>query len=99
MMNIAEKLEFTADKPSIASILKSDKINIIAIGLLKGQELKKHLTGLPTTLTVIKGGLDFNLESEKVQLRTFDTYQIPINVEHFVIGNEEENIFTLTQER
>ena len=98
-MNIAEQIEFSSNKPAVASILKSGKLNIIAIGLIEGQELKKHQTGSSTLLTLVKGKLEFRIEGEMGSLSQYDTFQIPINTEHLVIGLDLENIFTLTQER
>lgn len=80
-------------------IKRSEKINVIAVGLLKDQLLQKHKTLLPTFLTVVKGEIEFHINNEKLELNTLDTFQIPVDVLHEVLGLDEKNIFTLTQEK
>ena len=46
-MNIAEALEFGTSKVATHSIIKSDKINVLALGLLKDQLLTKHEAKIP----------------------------------------------------
>ena len=98
-MNIAEALNFSTEKPTTYSVLKTDKLNIIAVGLIKNQLLRKHKALIPTFLTVLKGSISFHINNEVKTLRAFDTFQIPVNTEHEVEGISEENIFTLTQEK
>lgn len=92
-------LQFNEDKPSVVPILKTDKLNVFAIGLLKDQLLKKHKTPLLTILVVLKGEIEFRINNEKIRLQHLDTYSIPVNIEHEVIGIGSENIFMLTQEK
>ena len=98
-MNIAEALNFNTEKPTTYSVLKTEKLNVIAVGLVKNQILRKHKTLIPTFLTVLKGSISFHINNEVKTLNQFDTYQIPVNTEHEVGGIAEENIFTLTQEK
>lgn len=98
-MNIAEALQFNTEKPTTHSVLKTDKLNIIAVGLIKKQILKKHKTSIPTLLCVLKGSISFHINNEVKILNAFDIFQIPVNTEHEVEGLTEENIFTLTQEK
>lgn len=98
-MNILENLNLSDAKPATFSIRKSDRIHYLAIGLLEGQLLKKHKANLPTTLTVIKGGIQFFINEEVLTLKEHDTFEIPVAVEHEVKGLEEENVFTLIQEK
>jgi quercetin dioxygenase-like cupin family protein len=97
-MNIENSLSFGTEKPSVLSIIKNEKINIIAIGLNKDQIIAKHKTSLSSLLTVLKGEIQFNIEGNSFVLNQFDTYQIPVNTEHEVMANEKA-IFTLTQEK
>jgi len=39
----------------------------------------------------------FLINNQEILLNTFDTYDIPVDVEHEVIGVEEENVFILTK--
>ncbi|MEP0710586.1 hypothetical protein [Algoriphagus sp.] len=98
-MNILENLAFTDERPSVCPIQRTDKINYFAIGLLQGQILKKHTANVPSHLTVTKGEVEFFINGETIHLREFDTYDIPVMVEHEVKGIKEKNIFTIVQEK
>ena len=95
-MNISENLKFTAEKPATYLVLKSEKLQIVAIGLLQNQVLSKHKTVFPALLTVLKGRIAFKLLSETIELKELDVFEIPVNVEHEVLGLEPENIFSLS---
>ncbi|MFC6269100.1 cupin domain-containing protein [Frigoriflavimonas asaccharolytica] len=98
MNNIIENITFNNEKPSVFLLKKSDKIKYIAIALGRDAVLKKHTAPVPTTLLVLKGEINFMIGEEKTQLRQFDIFEIPVNVEHEVTGVSNENLFTLTQE-
>jgi len=98
-MNVLETINFTADKPAILAVRKTNNINVIAVGLLQNQLLKKHKTSIPTMLLVLKGNVEFTIEGEVIALKQYDTYQIPVNIEHEVKGLAGENCFLLTQEK
>lgn len=98
-MNITETISFDPDKPAILSIRKTGTVNLFAVGLLKSQVLKKHKAVIPSLLTVLKGAIAFRMKDETISLKQYDTYDIPVNVEHEVAGVDEENIFTVLQEK
>lgn len=98
-MNILNNLHFSAEKPAVWAIHKSEKVNVIAIGLEQDQVLKKHITHFPTLLTVAHGSITFVIENQEIELHQWDIYHIPVDVPHEVIGLKERNIFTLTQEK
>lgn len=98
-MNIEQELTFDPAAPATHMVKRTDKMNIIAIGLLRDQMLQKHKTLLPTLLTVLKGSIEFHVGLEKIELTRFDTHEVPVNVEHEVLGLDHENIITLTQEK
>lgn len=98
MMNIIEKTNFKDDKPSIISIKKTEKVNIFSVGLLENQVLAKHITTIPATLVLLRGKIDFNMNGETLILKEGDVYEIPINVEHEVVGRAIENIFMIMKE-
>ena len=62
-MNILENLNFSDNKPATKSIHKSAQTNYLAIGLLENQILKKHKATIPTMLTVLKGEIQFYINS------------------------------------
>ncbi len=98
-MNILENLAFTEDRPSVCPIQRTDKTNYFAIGLLRDQILKKHTANVPSLLTVLKGEVEFHINGEILHLKEFDTYDIPVMIEHEVKGVMEKNIFTIVQEK
>lgn len=97
-MNIFENLVINDDKPSILSIKKNDKTNLFAVGLKEKQVLAKHRTTIPATLMLLKGRVDFNITNESITLKEGDIFEIPINIEHEVIGRDLVNIFIIVKE-
>lgn len=59
--------------------------------------MKKHTTSVPATLLMIKGKVRFLISDEEIILNELDTYQIPADVPHEVIGVNDENIFVVTK--
>ncbi|MCE7053353.1 hypothetical protein LZF95_01605 [Algoriphagus sp. AGSA1] len=98
-MNILENMSFHNDRPSVCAIKRTDKINYFAIGLIHDQYLKKHTTKDPSLLTVLQGELEFFIHGGVIVLKEFDTYEIPVMVEHEVKGLKTRNIFTIVQEK
>ena len=97
-MNIFEKTDFTGDKPSVVSIKKSEKVNLFTVGLSEKQVLAKHITTIPATLLLLRRKVDFNISGETTVLREGDIYEIPVNVEHEVVGRDIENVFLIVKE-
>ena len=98
MKNITKNIIFDAEKAHVFSLKKSDKLNYFAVGLGKSGVLRKHKASVPSTLVVLLGALNFIMENETVNLHQFDVYEIPVDIEHEVIGLAEENLFTVSQE-
>jgi quercetin dioxygenase-like cupin family protein len=98
-MNIKSALKFDEEKPGVFLAHNTENIKIIAIGLLKNQVLAKHKTNIPTLLTVLNGKITFRIEEKEILLSRYDTFHIPVDVLHSVLGNNKKNIFTLTQEK
>ena len=94
--NLLDQLSFRSDEQTVTIIKRAEGIKQVAVALGKGAVLKKHTTNEPAILVVIKGKLRFLINNQEILLNTFDTYDIPVDVEHEVIGVEEENVFILT---
>lgn len=97
-MNLGN-IAFNTHKPSVVSIRKTGKVNIFTVGLLKGQVLPHHKTEIPALLIVLKGAILFRMNGEELKLATLESYQIPTDIEHDVMGVDLENIFLITQEK
>ncbi len=98
-MNILKTIAFKPEKPTVLSIRKTETINLFAVGLLRNQLLKKHKASIPSLLTVLTGSFEFRIDGEKILLKQFDTFQIPVDVEHEVEGLDDQNVFSLLQEK
>ena len=91
-------MKLNDEKPAILSIINSEKLNLKAVGLKKGQIMSKHKAGLKSLLIVLEGKIEFAIDGKKFELNELDTYEIPVNVEHEIRGMEQ-SIFSLTQEK
>ena len=98
MKNIVENIEFSTEKANVFSIKKTAEIKYFAVALGKGAILKKHTAPVPSTLVVLKGAINFLINGEELKFKQFDVYEIPVEVEHEVVGLEEENLFSVAQE-
>lgn len=96
-MNITKELKFNQDKPTVLSVQKSDSFNTFAIGLKRNQVLDQHKTAMPAWLVVLRGSILFRINSEDHHLSEFDTFNIPVDIVHEVVGLDAENIFLVTK--
>ena len=96
-VNLADKLTFKTDKPTTYFVKDGKNVRQVAIALGEGGVLKKHTTSIPATLIMVKGTVRFLINGEEIVLKDLDTYQIPVDVEHEVIGVEKENVFIVTK--
>lgn len=96
-MNILEKITFSTDKPSVVHLIKSDQIKYFAVALGNGAVLKKHSTPVPATLVVMKGEINFVFADREFVLREYDTFHIPVDEVHEVVGVLDQNLFLVTQ--
>jgi quercetin dioxygenase-like cupin family protein len=97
-MNILQNLHLNEDKPATLVLGHSDKQQTIALGLNKGQVLKKHMSATPAMIIVMKGAIKFEMEGEVTEINEFNSFQIPPAVPHEVTGLEE-SIFLLIKDK
>jgi quercetin dioxygenase-like cupin family protein len=97
-MNIAEELLPNDEKPAVIQVKNTDKLQVIAISLKKGQVLKKHITPIPATLIVLKGLVAFDMEGTITELPVYTSFEIPVNSLHEVTGLEE-SLFLVIKEK
>ena len=96
-VNLADKLQFRNDKQTTYFVKDGKSVRQVAVALGEGAVLKKHTTDVPATLIMVKGTVRFIIYGQEVVLKDLDTYQIPADVEHEVIGVEKENVFIITK--
>ena len=97
-MDILQNLHFNEDKPATLVLGHSDKQQTIAIGLQKGQVLKKHMSATPAMIVVLKGAIKFEMEGEVTEIEELNSFQIPPAVPHEVSGIAE-SIFLLIKDK
>ncbi len=97
-MNLIKEAKFETDKANPIIIKKSEKSQQLAVALGKGAVLKKHKTSVPATLFVVKGEITFNMENKDQILNEGDVFEIPVDIVHEVIGNQDENLFVVIKE-
>lgn len=97
-VNLADELTFRNDRQTTYFVKDGKSIRQVAVALGEGAILKKHTTDVPATLIMVKGEVRFLINGEEIILKDLDTYQIPVEVEHEVIGVQKENIFIITKQ-
>lgn len=97
-MNILENVKFDTDKANVAVVTMSGAIKSFAVALGLGAVLKKHATPVPATLVVLKGQINFVFADREFVLKEYDTFHIPVNEVHEVVGILDQNLFLVTQE-
>lgn len=86
------------DKPVSATILfkGEEGISATALQILKGQQLKEHLTKVPALLVCISGKVIFENEKGFVEtLSSGDYIHIEPLVKHWVDGLEDSQLIVL----
>ena len=82
---ISESLS-KSKKPLIKQIYdKADK-TLYVIGLRSGVELAEHQTTSKAKIMVVQGEIDFNTATSSYRLERFDSFEIPTNTKHSVVG-------------
>lgn len=98
-MNIQDSIDYNEINPAVLSILKGEHVHHFAVGLLEGQKMKELKAVVPSFLTVIKGSINFHIDSKTYTFNTLDTFEIPVHELHEVEGVEDKNIFTILQQK
>ena len=82
---ISESLS-KSKKPLIKEIYDKRDKKLLVIGLRSGVELTEKLTLSKAKLMVIQGEIDFNTATSSYRLERFDSFDIPTDVQHSVVG-------------
>lgn len=97
-MNLFNQIQFDPNKPNVAIIKKNEAIKYFAVALGKGAVLQKHRTAVPATLLVISGEISFQFDDRSLHLVNGDSFEIPVDEVHEVVGLSDQNLFTVLQE-
>lgn len=80
-------------KEKTIKVLSNPSFKLIGLGFKKDQILEKHLTPTPAILIVQFGSVDFKMAGTTHTLNTGDYFEIPVNVEHEVVGREDSYLY------
>ena len=75
-----------AKKPLIKQIYDKAGKTLFVIGLRRGVELPENLTNSKAKIMVVQGEIDFNTATSSYRLERFDSFDIPPDVKHSVVG-------------
>ncbi|MDB9954051.1 hypothetical protein OAD49_00635 [Flavobacteriaceae bacterium] len=82
---ISESLS-ESKKPLIKQIYDKAGKTLFVIGLRRGVELPENLTNSKAKIMVVQGEIDFNTATSSYRLERFDSFDIPPEVKHSVVG-------------
>jgi len=69
---------------------------VVSLKILKGAVLKKHITKEPAILMLVSGKATFNTDQTAEHLIDSGDYvHIPVNVEHFVVAEEDSQLLLI----
>ena len=97
--NLMDRLSYLTDMQTVSVIKNGEGVKQVAVALGKGAILKKHTTDVPAFLVVVKGEIRFLINGQEILLKALDTYNIPAEIEHELIGVDDENLFILTKSK
>jgi quercetin dioxygenase-like cupin family protein len=81
---------------SLVPLLKGGEGVLISIHLETGGELKKHKTAVPAVLICVSGRVRYEtIEGEQRDLQQGDVVHIPVDVEHWLLGQEEAELLLM----
>ena len=82
---ISESLS-KSKKPLIKQIYDKAGKTLFVIGLRRGVELSENLTTSKAKIMVIQGEIDFNTATSSYRLERFDSFDIPSETKHAIMG-------------
>lgn len=89
---LKDQIKLNSDA-KIVKVLSSPSFKLIGLGFKKEQMLEKHSTSSPAILIVQAGSVDFKMSGKTHVLKAGDYFEIPVNVEHEVIGREDTYLY------
>ena len=92
-------VNYNSDKPHFNVLRDTEKIKQVAVSLGKNGVFKKHKTSTPASLVVLKGEIKFIINEQEIILKPNDYYDIPVDVEHELVGLSKENLFVVTKQK
>lgn len=75
-----------SDIPIIKQVYDKGGNKLLAIGLRSGVLFPEHLAPSQAKLMVIQGEIDFKTATDTYRFERFDSFDIPMDVKHSVLG-------------
>ena len=97
--NLDNSENYNSEKPHFNILRDSEKVKQVAVSLGKNGVFKKHKTSTPASLVVLKGEIKFIINDQEIILKPNDYYDIPVDVEHELVGLSKENLFVVTKQK
>ena len=97
--NLQDSKNYNKEKPHFNILRDSEKLKQVAVSLGKDVVFKKHKTSTPASLVVLKGEVKFIINDQEIILKPYDYYDIPVDVEHELIGLQKENLFVVFKQK
>lgn len=85
-LNQIEEALATSEEPLVKQIYNRAGKQLLGVGLRKGVELREQVAPVQTKIMMIKGEIDLNTATHSYRLERFDTFDIPIEVVHTIVG-------------
>lgn len=92
--NIHEEIKLSPDA-KIVKVLSNPSFKLVGLGFKKDQRLEKHQTPTPAILIVQSGSVDFKMAGATYELKAGDYFEIPVNIEHEVLGKEDSFLYLI----
>lgn len=87
-----------ANEPIETVLHESECVKVSIIGFANGMMLREKLLDNPIKLMVLCGKVKYLEADKKVILSKYDEFDIPSDVRHYIIA-DEQSLCLLTQER
>lgn len=75
-----------SNAPIIKPVYDKSGNKLLAIGLRSGVTFPEHIAPSKAKLMVVQGEIDFNTETDSYRFERFDSFDIPMQVKHSVVG-------------
>lgn len=92
--NIQEEIKLSPDA-KVVKVLSNPSFKLIGLGFKKNQVLEKHQTSTAAILIVQSGSVNFKMAGNNFELKAGDYFEIPANVEHEVVGQEDSHLYLI----
>lgn len=99
VLNQIESALVTSEQPVIEQIYDLASKKLLVIGLRNGLALAEQWYDGQAKVMVVKGEIDLNTATHSYRLERFDTFDIPANMLHTIVGMYDAIFLLLIREQ